>query len=103
MDIIAKLNTRYATKIFDTSKKIPASHMETLLEAIRLSASSSGLQPYKVLVIEDPEIRMALRKAGRGQPQVTDASALLVFAVKADLNAKNVDEYIDLIAETRKV
>lgn len=103
MDILSKLNTRYATKVFDASKKVSEADMEKLLEAIRLSASSYGLQPYKVLVVKDAAIRAELRKAAWGQSQITDASALLVFAVKSDFNATNVDEFIDLVSEGRKI
>ncbi|MEI6678662.1 MAG: NAD(P)H-dependent oxidoreductase [Mariniphaga sp.] len=101
MDILEKLNTRYATKLFDSSKKVSDDDMAKLLEAIRLSASSFGLQPYKVLVVEDPAIRTELRKVGYDQSQITDASALLVFAVNTNTNSESVDEFIDLISETR--
>jgi nitroreductase len=101
MDILEKLNTRYATKLFDSSKKVSTDDMAKLLEAIRLSASSFGLQPYKVLVVEDPAIRAELRKAGYDQSQITDSSALLVFAVNTNTNSDSVDEFIDLISETR--
>ena len=101
MDILEKLNTRYATKLFDSSKKVSADDMAKLLEAIRLSASSFGLQPYKVLVVEDAAIRAELRKVGYDQSQITDASALLVFAVNTNTNSASVDEFIDLISETR--
>lgn len=103
MDILSKLNKRYATKIFDKTKKVSVVDMETLLEAIRLSASSYGLQPYKVLVVEDPAIRAELRKAAWNQPQITDASALLIFVAKVDTNTASVDELIDLVADTRNI
>ena len=101
MNIISSLNSRYATKVFDSSKKIPQDEMDQLLEAIRLSASSYGLQQYKVLVVENPEIRSKLREASWGQPQITDASAVLVFAVNANTTTESVDQFIDLVAETR--
>lgn len=103
MDILSKLNTRYATKVFDSTKKVSEADMEKLLEAIRLSASSYGLQPYKVLVVEDPKIRAELRKFAWDQPQITDASALLVFAVNNETNKKSVDDFINLIAQTRNL
>ena len=103
MDILSKLNTRYATKIFDPKKKVSEADMDKLLEAIRLSASSFGLQPYKVLVVEDPAIRAELRKAAWDQPQITDASALLVFAAKYETNAWTVDEFVDLVSHTRNI
>ncbi|NEW82613.1 MAG: NAD(P)H-dependent oxidoreductase [Mariniphaga sp.] len=103
MDILSKLNTRYATKVFDPTKKVSEADMEKLLEAIRLSASSYGLQPYKVLVVEDPAIRAELRKAAWGQSQITDASALLIFAAKYETNAGTVDEFVDLVSQTRNI
>lgn len=103
MDILSKLNTRYATKVFDPTKKVSEADVDTLLEAIRLSASSFGLQPYKVLVVEDPAIRAELRKVAWDQPQITDSSALLVFAVDYDTNEKSVDAFVDLISQTRNV
>jgi nitroreductase len=103
MDIISKLNARYATKVFDPTKKVSESDMEKLLEAIRLSASSYGLQAYKVLVVEDPKIRAELRKVAWNQPQITDAAVLLVFAVKYQANASTVDEFVNLTAKTRNL
>ena len=103
MDILSKLNTRYATKVFDPTKKVSEADMEKLLEAIRLSASSYGLQPYKILVVEDPQIRTELRKFAWDQSQITDASALLIFAADVETNAKSVDEFVDLISQTRNI
>jgi nitroreductase len=103
MDILSKLNIRYATKVFDPTKKVSEADMEKLLEAIRLSASSYGLQPYKVIVVEDPKIRADLRQVAWDQPQITDASALLVFAVQYETNAESIDEFVDLISQTRNI
>jgi nitroreductase len=103
MDLISQLNSRYATKAFDATKKIAAADMDTLLEAIRLSASSYGLQPYKVLVVENPEVRKELRNFAWGQSQITDASALLVFAANTEISADTVDQFISLISETRGI
>lgn len=103
MDILKILNTRYATKVFDAEKKVPQAEMDKLLEAIRLSASSYGLQPYKVIVVQDTLLRKELRKVAWGQPQITDASFLLVFAVKSDLNSAHVDAFIQSISATRNI
>jgi nitroreductase len=103
MELISSLNSRYATKAFDAAKKVSAEDMDTLLEAIRLSASSYGLQPYKVIVVENPEIRQELRGLAWGQSQITDSSALLVFAANTEINAEAVDQYISLISETRGI
>lgn len=103
MSLIKNLNNRYATKLFDPTKKVAEADMEKLLESIRLSASSMGLQPYKVLVVEDPKIRAELRTAAYGQSQITDASAILVFAVNFEANDKTADDFIANIALTRNV
>jgi nitroreductase len=103
MDLISSLNTRYATKAFDASKKVPAAELDQLLEAIRLSASSYGLQPYKVLVVENPEIRAELRSAAYGQTQITDSSALLVFAANTSINVDTIDQFINLVSEIRNI
>ncbi|HEY3372021.1 MAG TPA: NAD(P)H-dependent oxidoreductase [Prolixibacteraceae bacterium] len=101
MEFLEKLNHRYATKLFDPTKIISKGDLEKLLEAIRLSASSIGLQAYQVLVVENPEVRKNLRQASYDQPQITDASHLLVFAVDYDFNQKDADNFIQLIADTR--
>ena len=75
--------------------------METLLEAIRLSASSYGLQPYEVMVIEDPKVRAKLKLSAFGQPQITDASCLLVFAYNTNVDEHYLDEFIKNNSETR--
>ena len=103
MALIEQLNKRYATKKFDTSKKIPAQDLATLLEAIRLSASSYGLQAYKVIVVENNEIRKQLRSVSWDQSQITDASQLLVFAVETDADESTVDRFVDNIAKTRNM
>ena len=101
MDIIEGLNWRYATKRFDASKKVKPEDLEVIKEAIRLSASSYGLQLYTVLVIEDQKIRERLKAASWGQSQITDASHLFVFCNYTDVTDENIDNYIDLKAETQ--
>jgi nitroreductase/dihydropteridine reductase len=103
MSLIEKLNWRYATKTFDPKKKLSAEQLDTLLSAVQLSASSMGLQPYRVLVIEDPEIREKLREAAYGQQQITQASHLIVFAAETKLDEAYGKKYIDLIAKTREI
>lgn len=94
---------RYATKKFDASKKVSAKDLATLKEAIRLSASSFGLQLYKVIVVENPEVRAKLKDASWGQTQVVDASHLIVFANQTTVTDADVDGYINNIAATRNV
>lgn len=103
MALIEKLNKRYATKKFDSSKKLSADNLATLLEAIRLSASSYGLQAYKVLVVENEAVRKQLRAAAWDQSQITDASQLLVFAVDTNFDEKSVDRFVELTAKTRNM
>ena len=99
--IIESLKWRYATKKFDATKKISKKNLETLLEGVQLSASSYGLQPYQIFVIEDSEIREKLKSAAWNQTQLTDASQVVVFANHKSLDEAYVDNYIKNIAETR--
>ena len=92
---IENQNWRYATKKFDASKKISEQDLETLKEAIRLSASSYGLQLYKVLIVENPEVRAKLQPASWGQSQIVDASHLFVFANITDVQESHIDDYIE--------
>ena len=103
MALLEQLNKRYATKKFDASKKIASADLTTLLEAIRLSASSYGLQAYKVLVVENEAIRKQLRAASWDQSQITDASQLLVFAVETNFDEKGVDKFVENTANTRNI
>lgn len=102
-NFVENQNWRYATKQFDASKKISDADLNTLKEAVRLSASSYGLQPYKVVIVENPEIREQLKAAAWGQGQVTDASHLFIFANDLNLDAGSVDKYISNISEVRGV
>ena len=94
---------RYATKKFDATKKVSASDLETLKEAIQLSTSSYGLQLYKVFIIENPEIRAKIQPAAWGQTQIVDASHLLVFANITNFGDAEIDAYIKNLSETRGI
>ncbi len=94
---------RYATKKFDTTKKVSAEDLETLKEAIQLSASSFGLQLYKVIIVENQALRTQLQPASWGQTQIIDASHLLVFANQTTVEASDVDNYIQNISATRNI
>lgn len=100
---IENLNWRYATKIFDNSKKVSSEDLEKLMDSIQLSASSYGLQPYEVLVIENPEIREKLKPAAWNQSQITDASHLVVFASYTSIGENYINSYLENISTTRKV
>lgn len=100
---IEDLHWRYATKKFNPNQEISSEDLETLLEAVRLSASSYGLQPYKVLVIKDPAIKEQLRPAAWNQSQITDASHVLVFANMINFGDEGIDAYIERTSEVREV
>ncbi|MBA2610587.1 MAG: NAD(P)H-dependent oxidoreductase [Bacteroidetes bacterium] len=102
MDVLEKLNWRYAVKKY-TNAKIPQDKLNRILEAIRLSASSIGLQPYSVLVIENQELRKKLLPAGNNQPQIIEASQLIVFAAWETVTEEKISAYIKDIAEVRGV
>ena len=94
-------NWRYATKKFDTTKKISTEDLNILKEAIRLSSSSYGLQPYKVIIVENPEIRALLQPAAWGQSQIVEASHLIIFANETNVDDSTIDSYLKKISETR--
>jgi nitroreductase len=100
-EILSLLSWRYATKKMDPSKSVPEDKLAIILESIRLSASSSGLQPYQVLVITDPEIKAQIRPVSWGQSQVTDCSHLLVFAAWDHYSAERINLMFDLVNEQR--
>ena len=98
---IENQNWRYATKKFDASKKISTEDLEKIKEAIRLSASSYGLQPYQVFIVENPELRAKLQPVSWGQSQIVDASQLFVFANIVDVKENHIDDYMNNMATTR--
>lgn len=100
--ILEQLNWRYATKMFDAAKKIPDDTWHVLEQSLVIAPSSFGLQPWKFLVIRNPEIREKLQGAAWGQSQVVEASHLVVFAIKKGMNAGDVDPYLDRMAEVRQ-
>jgi nitroreductase len=102
-DFIENQNWRYTTKKFDATKKISVTDLEFLKEAIRLSASSYGLQLYKIFIIENPAIRATLQPASWGQSQIVDASHLFVFAHTLDVQETHIDDYLANIAQTRNI
>ena len=102
-NLIEALNWRYATKKFDTSKTVSDADISTLKQAVNLTASSFGLQPYRVLIVTDQETKSKLRAAAYDQGQVSDASHVFVFASKLDVTPEYVDEFIKLTAETRDI
>ena len=103
MDILKQLEWRYATKIFDSQKKIKEEDLNELLEATRLAPTSYGLQLWKAFVVKNSETREKLKEVAYNQTQITDASHLLVFATPKIVDEKGIAQFIELITKTRNV
>ena len=99
--LLAALNWRYAVKKFDTEKHIDATTWNTLEEALLLTASGIGLQPWKFIVVDDPAVRARLREASYNQPQIVEADRLVVFAARVGYSAEDADRFIARVAEVR--
>ena len=102
-ELIQALEWRYATKGFDPQRKIPADLWGTLEEALVLSPSSFGLQPWKFLVVTDPAVRIRLRAASWGQPQIEECSHLVVFTARRTMHMEDIERFVARIAEVRGV
>ena len=101
MSLIDKLQWRYATKKMDATKSVPQAKVEQILEAIRLTASSSGLQPYEVLVVTNKAIREKIKAIAWDQTQIVDCSHLLVFAAWDTYTAVRINTAFDMTEEIR--
>lgn len=102
MTIIEALNWRYATKRMN-GKTIPKHDLECILEAIWLAPSSYGLQPYSIIVIENSELLKKIQPIANMQPQITEASVLLVFAAWDNVTQEKIDDYFKCITAIRSV
>lgn len=101
MSLIDKLNWRYATKRMNGTK-VPQEKADKILEAIRLAPTSFGFQAFKVFVIENEALKEQIFNAAYQQPQIKEASHLLVFAAVKNINAQQADDYVALTASTRE-
>ncbi len=101
--VITQLKWRYATKKFDPSKKIAPDLWSKLEQAAVLAPSSYGLQPWKFVVVTDPEVRKKLHPVSYNQPQILDASHLVVFAAKNPPTPADVERHVARTAEVRGV
>ena len=99
--IIDALNWRYATKVFDPTKTIPADTWQALEESLVLTPSSFGLQPWKFLVVQDKALRESLVPHSWNQRQVADCSHLVIFTVKKELTLADIDTFINRMVEVR--
>jgi len=101
--LLGQLNWRYATKQFDAQRKISASDWATLEDALQLTPSSGGLQPWKFIVVTDPALRAKLKPASYGQAQITDASHLVVLAASTNFGVADVDAHVQNVSKTQGV
>jgi nitroreductase len=92
---------RAAVKVFDGAKKVSEADIATIQDAARMSPAAYGLQPYRIIDVRDPALRAKVREGAYGQAQVTDASHLFVVAVRTDIDAAFIEEFIALTAKTR--
>ncbi len=100
-EIQKKLEWRYATKVFNKEKKINSENWDVLENSLILAPSSYGLQPWKFIVVENPEIRTQLRAASWGQAQVTDASHYVVLTTLKNMSEDYIKGYVASIAQVR--
>jgi len=101
--IIQDLNWRYATKQFDSNKKISTKQRDTIIEAFRLTASSFWLQPWKLVVVENQDIKDSLVEHSWWQQQISDCSHLLVLCRTSNFDASDINTFLDDITDTRWV
>lgn len=100
-DLINKLQWRYATKKFNPAKTVPQDKVDRILEAVRLTATSSGLQPYEVIVVTNKDVRAKIQPIAWNQGQITESSHLLVFAAWDNYTAERINTMFDLVNAER--
>ena len=100
---LESLEWRYAVKKFDKKTQLSSEQINAVKNAFNLSPSSYGLQPYKLVVVQDKALKEKLLPASFGQQQISQAAAVLVFAVRTDFDQAFIDRYFDLVSETRKI
>lgn len=97
----AHLAWRYATKKMDPAKAVPQDKVDAIIEAIRMTPTSSGTQPFELIVVTNPDLRARIAAAANGQAQITDGSHLLVFAAWDTYTADRIDEVVQLNVDAR--
>lgn len=101
-ELLASLQWRYATKTFDRTRSIDPATWQALETTLVLTPSSYGLQPWRFLVVQNPELRSRLRPHAWNQPQITDCSHLLVCLVRRSIEPRDLDRLIQRMAELRQ-
>lgn len=101
MELIESLKWRYATKKMNSARVVSQDKVDRILEAVRLAPTSSGLQPYEILVVTNKEVREKIKAIAHGQGQVLDCSHLLVFAAWNDYTPDRINMMFDLTNQER--
>ena len=101
MQLLDKLNWRYATKKMDPARAVPQDKVDRIVEAARLAPTSSGLQPFEVLVVTNPEVRAKIQAVAWNQAQITEGSHLLVFAAWDHYTPERINHMFDYTNEVR--
>ena len=99
--LLNKLQWRYATKKMNPARAVPQEKVERILEAARLAPTSSGLQPFEIIVVTDPAVRAKIQPIAWNQAQITDGSHLLVFAAWDNYTADRINMMFDLTNDQR--
>jgi len=100
-ELLQKLKWRYATKKMNAAKAVPQEKVDRILEAVRLTASSSGLQPYEVIVVTNKALREKIQAVASNQAQITEGSHLLVFAAWDNYTPERINGMFDLVNDER--
>jgi len=103
MNLLEKLQWRYATKKMDPARSVSQDKVDRIIEAARLAPTSSGLQPFEIISVTSPEVRARIREIAWNQAQVSDASHLLVFAAWDNYTAERINHMFDLTNEVRGI
>ena len=101
--LLQALNWRYATKVFDATKKIPTDTWAALEQSLVLTPTSYGLQPYRFLIVQSPATRAALLPQSWGQKQVVDCSHFVVFLARTEMKEADVDKLVQRTTAVRKL
>ncbi len=95
MDVIQAIKERRSINFFETGKEIPDGKLKELIETANLAPSSFNLQPWKVVVVKDPERKKVLRQCAFNQPKVEEASAVLIMVADPGAMEENIDRMLD--------
>ena len=95
------LNWRYATKKMDPAKAVPQEKVDAIIEAARMAPTSSGTQPFELVLVTSPDVRAKIQAAAGDQTPITDGSHLLVFAAWDNYTEERIDEVTGLNIEAR--